>query len=228
MNIAKRFLLLLITILIMIGVCGCMDTNKKDTLAEEIRTEALAYLNNNYSDTFTAKLFIASNWAYEYESITFTSQKYPDAVVEVRVYKNDDGTYRFKDNYYHCYMMDSAASYGKALLAEENAVVKVRFANTVWSDELNGARSFEEWVERESARADFFVITGNALSADEQIEIVGKIANDKVCGYVTFFVTTEENLLQDMSLDEILNQQSKFVVGENKYFINRQFEIKTN
>lgn len=224
----KVAICLMLIIATAIGACGCMETNHKDTLAEEIRTDALAYLNNNYSDTFTAKLFTSSNWAYEYESITFTSQKYPDAIVEVRVYRNDDGTYRFKDNYYHCYMMDSTVCYGKSLFAEENAVVKVRFANTVWSDKLNGARSFEEWVAQGSARADFFVITGNALSADEQTEIVEKIANDKVCGYVTFFVTAEENLLQDMSLDEILNQQSKFVAGENKYFINRQFEIKTN
>lgn len=228
MNIAKRFLLLLITIIIMMGVCGCMETKNKDVLAEEIRTEALAYLNNSYSDTFTAKVFTASNWAYEYESITFTSEKYPDAIVEVRVYKNDDGTYRFKDNYFHCYMNDSAVTYGKAIVAEENAVVKVRFPNTVWSDELAGTQSFEEWKTQGAACADIFVITQNALSGDAQAEIAGKVAKDKVLGSVVFIVTNDENLLQDKTLDEILNNQSKFVVSKNDYYINSNFEIETN
>ena len=228
MNIAKRFLLLLITIIIMMGVCGCMETTNKVVLAEEIRTEALAYLNKSYSDTFTAKVFTASNWAYEYESITFTSEKYPDAIVEVRVYKNDDGTYRFKDNYFHCYMNDSAVNYGKAIIEEENAVVKVRFPNTVWSDELEGAQSFEDWKAKGTACADIFVITQNALSKDAQTAIAGKVAKDKVLGSVVFIVTNDENLLQDKTLDEILNNQSKFVVSKNDYYIDSNFEIETN
>lgn len=228
MDRAKRLLLLLISIFIMIGVCGCMETNNKDTLAEEIKTEALAYLNNNYSDTFTAKVFSASNWAYEYESITFTSEKFPGAVVEVRVYKNDDGTYRFKDNYFHCYMNDGAVNYGKAIIEEENAVVKVRFPNTVWSDELAGAQSFEDWKAQGTACADIFVITQNALSKDAQTAIAGKVAKDKVLGSVVFIVTNDENLLQDKTLDDILNNQSKFVVSKNDYYIDSNFEIETN
>lgn len=228
MNRAKRFLLLLITIFIMIGVCGCMETKNKDVLAEEIRTEALAYLNNSYSDTFTAKVFTASNWAYEYESITFTSEKYPEAIVEVRVYKNDDGTYRFKDNYFRCYMNDSAVNYGKTIITGEYAVVKVRFPNTVWSDELAGAQSFEEWKAKGFARADIFVITQKAFSKDAQTEIASKVAKDKVLGSVVFIVTNDENLLQDKTLDEILNNQSKFVVSKNDYYIDSNFEIETN
>lgn len=205
-----------------------MEMKNKNTLAEEIRAEALAYLNNCYSDTFTPKVYTSSNWAYEYESITFTSEKYPGTIVEVRVYKNDDGTYRFKDNYFRCYMMDSAINYGKALIVEENAVIKARFPNTIWSDELAGAQSFEEWREYGTACVDLFVITRNALPTDVQARIANKVADDKVYGSVVFIATSEENLLKDKTLDEILNNQSKFVVSKNDYYIDSNFEIETN
>ncbi len=227
MNNIKRLSLLLAVMIIMSAVCGCSGTENKNIRAEKIKVEALAYLNNSYSDRFTAKTYTSSNWAYEYESITFKSEKFPHATVEVRIYKNDDGTYSFKDNYYHCYMMDGAVNYGRTLLSEEKATVKVRFRNTVWSDELNGAQTFEEWIAEGTACAEFFVITGNELPTEVQTEMVSKMAEDKVFGTVVFFVTNDENLLEEKNLDEILNNQNKFVVNENKYFITSDFQIET-
>ncbi len=217
---------MLALILMSAFLCGCTGLN--NTRAEEMRSEAMAYLDKNYSDTFTAKGYTSNNWAYDYESVTFKSDKFPGSVVEVRIYKNSDGTYRFKDNYYHCYMIDGAINYGKSLISQENAVVKVRFPNTVWSDELEGAVTFDEWKEHGTARADLFIITGNALSADLQTEIVNKMAEDKVFGSVSFFVTKDEDLLKDKPLDEILNNQREFILSENKYYINSNFEIETN
>jgi len=217
---------LLALIIMSAFLCGCTGLN--NTRPEDIRAEAMAYLDKNYSDKFTARTYTSDNWAYDYESVTFKSEKFPDSVVGVRIYKDDDGTYSFQDNYYHCYMLDSAVNYGKSLISQENAVVKVRFQNTVWSDELEGARTFDEWKEHGTARADFFIITGNALSDDLQAEIVNKMAEDKVFGSVWFFVTNDKELLKDKPLDEILNNQREFIVSESKYRINSKFEIETN
>ena len=219
MRVLKRTLIVVITALLLIGVCGCAKTKNKETLAEEMQAEALAYLNDRYTDTFTPNVYTSSNWAYEYESITFTSGKYPRTSVEVRAYKNNDGTYRFKDNYFRCDMMDGAISYGKSLIEENPAVVKARFPNTVWSDELDGAISFEEWKAQGTACVDLFVITGYAFSTDVQEGIVSKAAEDKVCGSVVFIITDDENLLSGKTLDEILNNHNKFVVGKNTYTI---------
>lgn len=224
MNRAKRFLLLIAALLIT-GACGCTET-KEAVYAEEMRAEALAYLHNSYSDTFTAKVFAASNWAYEYESITFASEEFPEAVVEVRAYKNDDGTHRFKDNYYHCYMMDGAVDYVKSALPEADTTVKVRFPNTIWSDELADAETFAQWKEQGTACADIFVITKSAFSTQMQMEIAEKIAGDKVRGSVVFIATDEENLLRDKALSDILNNQSKFVVRNDTYRIDSDFEVE--
>lgn len=228
MNKIKHYLLMLITVFLMIGVCGCTKVNNKNTQAEETKKEALGYLNTNYSDTFTAKVYTSSNWAYEYESVTFASQKYPEEVVEVLVYENEDGTKRFEDNYYQCYMLDEAINYGESLVTEEDVVVKVRFPEYVLSDELSGAKSFEEWKDKGTACADFFIITGNTLATDVQEEIVNKVATAKVSGTIVFVVTNDENLLQDITLDEILNNQNEYVVSNNDYYINSNFEIETD
>ena len=225
----KAFALATIFLVIAGILCGCIfgGQEKVANTPDEFKDLALAYLNENYDgDTFTPRIYSGSNWAYEYESVTFTSEKFHDAIVEVRVYKNEDGTYRLKDNYYHCYMAESAIKYGEALVGEVNAAIKVRFHNTVWSDELAGAKTFAEWKEHGTACADIFVITEGMLSADVQTGIVKKIADDKVCGYVYFLATEAEDLLQDVSLDDILNDQAKYVVGKNVYFINRQFEYQ--
>lgn len=205
-----------------------MKTNNKETKAEKIKTEALAYLSTNYSDTFTAKLFTSSSWAYKYDSITFTSDKYPEEIVEVHAYENEDGTYRFIDNYYHCYMLKSAIDYAKSFMIFEDAVVKVSFQNTVWSDELAGAQTFEEWKTKGTADADFFIITADSLTTGVQKEIVSKLAADKVSGNIVFVVTEDETLLQDKTLDEILNNQNKYVVSKSEYDIDDYYETEIN
>ena len=228
MNRLKYILLVLVTIFIMIGVCGCMKENDKNVQEEKIKREALEYLNSNYLDTFTANVYTSNNWAYEYESITFTSEKFPDGVVEVRVNKSEDGKYYFKDNYYHFYMLDSAINYGKSLVMEEDVVVKARFLNSVWSDELSGAQSFEEWKTQGTAYVDFFIITGTPLASGIQENIVSKIATDKVSGTIVFVVTNDKDFLQDITLDDILNNQSDYVVSKNEYYIDSNFKIEKN
>lgn len=224
----KRVIPLFLVLALAIGLtaCGSM-TGNKEIPAEKICSEALAYLNSNYSDTFTANVYTPSSWAYEYESITFGSEKFPGVVVEVRVYKNDDGTYRFKDNYYHCYMLEEAVSYCRNILDLESAAVKIRFPHTIWSDELGDAKSFEEWVKLGTCNMEIFVITKNTLSDDIQAGLVNSVAAEKIIGSVTFMTTNDGNLLADRELDEILNNQREFVVRQNKYFINSDFEIST-
>lgn len=222
----KYYILMLVIIFIMIGVCGCMKVDNMETKAEQTKKEALEYLNANYSDTFTARVYTSNNWAYGYESITFNSEKYPDEIVEVRVYKTEDGNRHFKDNYYHCYMLDDVIDYGRTLMNGEDVVVKVRFPYAVWSDELDGAQSFEAWKAQGTVEVDFFIITGNSLATDIQEGIVNKIATDKVSGTIVFFVTDDERLLQDIMIDEILNNQKEYVVSKSEYFINSNFEIR--
>lgn len=229
MNMNKRsaLSLLLMSVILMMGVSGCMSNNKENS-AEEMKGLALEYLDQTYSDTFTAKGYSASNWAYPYSSITFSSEKYPESTVEVRAYKDDQGVITWKDNYFHLYMMDEATEYYTRELDMSEANVKVRFPNSVWSDELAGATSFLTWMEQGTCMADVFIITKEEVPDEDKDAFVHRVASDHIAGTITFFTTTDDHSLAEWSLDEILNHQGDVIGSTKAYFINSSFEISTN
>lgn len=198
-----------------------MSKDKKNT-AEIMREKATEYLNKKYNDTFTAEGYTSSNWAYDYSSITFTPKSFPSSIVEVRAYKNADDSYTFKDNYFKCLMNNDAVDFFKEFL--KDAEVKVRFPNTIWSDELGGASSFSEWQSIGNCKVDSYFITSNTLSADVMNSIVESIAKQKVSGTVTFITTADENKLRSEDLDNILNNQDKFISEKYEYYINSDFK----
>lgn len=198
-----------------------MSKDKKNT-AEIMREKATEYLNKKYNDTFTAEGYTSSNWAYDYSSITFTPKSFPSSIVEVRAYKNADDSYTFKDNYFKCLMNNDAVDFFKDFL--KDAEVKVRFPNTIWSDELGGASSFSEWQSIGNCKVDSYFITNNILSDDVMNSIVESIAKQKVSGTVTFITTADENKLRSEDLDNILNNQDKFISEKYEYYINSNFK----
>lgn len=201
-------------------------SNNNQNSAEEMRDKALSYLTSKYDDQFTSKGYSSSNWAYEYSSVTFTSEKYPDAVVEVRAYKNENGTYSYQDNYFKCYMYDSAVAFFESVVDIEPLAVKVRFPNTVWSDELNNATSFNEWKSNGNCSVDVFFFTQRELTDSDKDKIVRNIAGSRVSGTITFFTTSSSDNLLDKQLDDILNNQSSYVESKSEFYINSKFEIE--
>lgn len=223
----RQLPVLLMIVLITMGVGGCMSDNKQSS-AERMREKALEYLNMNYDDTFTAKGYASSNWAYEYETITFAPGKYSDSIVEVIAYKNDDGSYVFKDDYFKCYMQSDARTYFAGLLEDTICSIKIRFPDAIWSDELGNATSFEEWKNLGSCEVDIFVFTSTEVKEELRISYVNKVASDKIEGTVTFFTTSDDELLADYNLDEILNNQSEYVGSKCRYYINENYEVEDN
>ena len=199
-------------------------SNNENNSAEVMREKAMEYLNGKYNDTFTAEGYSSSNWSYEYSSVTFKSKNYPSSVVEVRAYKNDDNSYTFKDNYYKSFMHDGAVIFFEGLLKE--AEVKVQFPNTIWSDEIDGASSFSEWQSVGNCKVDCYFITTTELSNNEMDSIVENIATQKVSGTITFITTEDTNKLASETIDEILNNQEKYILSKCDYFINSDFNIE--
>lgn len=226
MSKRKQLFLLSIALILIIGVCECMSNNKKNK-AEEMRDFALSYLQSRYDDTFTAKGYSSSNWAYEYSRITFFSQKHPGFLIEVRAFENDDGTYYYTDNYFKCFMLDDAVAYFDSIVKDfEPITVKVRFPSTIWSDELNNADSFNQWKSTGNCRVDVFFITQQDLSEDEKSTVVHSIADSNISGMITFLVTNRNDNLIDQHLDDILNNQNSYVESESRFYIRSNFEIE--
>ena len=119
-------------------------------------------------------------------------------------------------------MNNDAVDFFKEFL--KDAEVKVRFPNTIWSDELGGASSFSEWQSIGNCKVDSYFITNNTLSDDVMNSIVESIAKQKVSGTVTFITTADENKLRSEDLDNILNNQDKFISEKYEYYINSDFK----
>lgn len=221
----RKIWIAIVLVVLCIGVCGCMSDQKQNQ-AETTRERALEYLYSNYEDIFTAEAYSASNWAYKYESVTFTSEKYPGTTIEVRVHQNEDNSVTIVDNYFHSYMRQDATDYSKSLLGTNAVSVKVRFPNSIWSNNLAGAKTFAQWKELGNCEMDVFVITKEVLSQSEQTAFAETLVLEKITGMITFFTTSDAALLADYTLDDVLNNQSKLTQSKSQYYVNSKTGIQ--
>lgn len=221
----RKIWIAIVLVVLYIGVCGCMSDQKQNQ-AEITRERALEYLYSNYEDVFTAEAYSASNWAYKYESVTFTSEKYPGTTIEVRVHQNEDNSVTFVDNYFHSYMRQDAIDYSKSLLGTNAVSVKVRFPNDIWSNNLASAKTFAQWKELGNCEMDVFVITKEVLSQSEQTAFAETLVLEKITGMITFFTTSDAALLADYTLDDVLNNQSKLTQSKSQYYVNSKTGIQ--
>ncbi len=225
MNMNKRIPLLFMVAIIMMGVCGCM-TNNRSNSAESVRDSALSYLCGKYNDTFVAKGYSDSNWAYDYAAVTFFSEKFPEELVEVRVYKNEDGTYRFEDNYFRFSMADSAVCYLESLLEHKGIVIKVRFPGNIWTDDIGDAKTFCDWKNQGTCVMDIYVLSDVELAKEIRTDFVSAIASDKIRGSVDFCVVKSLDSTTTVNLDVILNNQVEYVLSKDQYYINADFTVE--
>lgn len=217
--------LLLIIGIIMFGVCGCMTKNSGNT-AEKMRDLALNYLCTKYDDTFIAKGYSDSNWAYDYAAVTFSCEKYEDEIVEVRVHKNEDGTYRYEDNYFKLAMKSDAEGYLKKIVQNDDTRIKIRFPGSVWPGDIDGAKTFEEWLNKGTCIVDVFVLSDEEMAKENKEDILSSIVNDKMCGSISFFVVKTIESVENISLDTLLNNQTEYVISKEEFHIRADFTIE--
>ena len=194
---------------------------KNKNRPEEIKEKALEYLKR-YNDTFIAKGYSSKSWAYDYATITFIPGKYPESLVEVRAYKDEDGSYFFKDDYFKCFMeKDAIAFFDESYKDIVSKEVKVRFPNTIWSDEINDCCSFGEWVSSGNSSVDVFYIAQSEFTAESKERLISELANKRIDGTVTFIVTSDTGNLKDYSLYDVLNNLRDIIKSKTKYEIRK-------
>lgn len=207
----KVSLLLIVTITLSTVLCGCTANS-----SEKLEDMALNYLARNYDDTFKSLSLTDKSWAYDFAEVVFQSEKYK-APVRVRIHEDSNRKKYCVDNYYQLDMMQDAVEYFTQLSSYE---VRVSFLNTVWSDELNGSATFKEWVKKGNCRLDVYYFSEVPIFVEEQNKIVQKITDKSITGTIYFFEVKES--VTDKTLDEILNNQDKFVKDKNRFYIARR------
>lgn len=93
----KVLVALIISILMMMGVCGCMNNYDLNPATEKVpvKEEMLTYMNQKYDTEFTFVKGDTQLWSAKYAEMIVSSPEYPDASIFVR--KDGDGT--LSDNY---------------------------------------------------------------------------------------------------------------------------------
>ncbi len=220
----KQLFLLLISLILIMGVCGCMSNNNSNK-AETIKDKALEYLNANYDDTFTALGYSDGDWAYDYSTVSFTSKKYSKSV-EVRVYE-ENGIYSCKDDYFKLTMNDDAEKYFKDIAMKHGYTsigVKVRFVSLGTSDTY-AYKPFSEYVTNGKCNIEVYYICNEKFSESDIKEILTEICNIKIMGNFRFVTTIDIDLLSQYSISEIVNEKADTITEKQSYSINSSYEI---
>jgi len=219
----RLILLLIIALCLLLGVCGCMS-NVEQNCAEEMQRLALDYLNNLYDDEFMPRSYSSSDWAYNYESVIFSSKKYDDSVV-VRIYE-DNGNYVFKDNYYELSMKAEAEQFFKDIAKNNGCMLetKVRFIS-LGSDDINAADPFSKYVEQGNCHLEVYFIANQSFGDAIINSILNDVCKAKVKGNMRFLVTDDSELLDEFSISEIVNEKSESVLEKKSYTINSSFQV---
>lgn len=220
----KQLFLLLISLFVIFGVCGCMANNNSNK-AEKTKDIALEYLNENYDDTFTALGYSDGDWAYDYSTVNFTSAKYSKSV-EVRVYEIDE-KYSFKDDYFKLYMENDAVLFFKNIVSKygkENEI-KVRFISPELPDSLSTKATFSDYVASAKCNMEVYIISSSAFNESDINAILSDICNAKIMGNFRFTVTNDKDLLSAYGISEIVNEKADSIIEKKSYSINSSFKV---
>lgn len=220
----KQLFLLLISLILIMGVCGCMSNNKSNK-AEETKDKALEYLNANYEDAFKALGYSDGDWAYDYSTVNFASEKYSESV-EVRVYE-ENGTYSFTDDYFKLYMENDAVTYFKNIVSKfgKECEIKVRFTSPELPASLNTKATFFDYVASAKCNLEVYIISGSAFDESNITAILTEICDAKIMGNFRFTVTNDKELLSAYSISEIINDKADGVIEKKSYSINSNFKV---
>ena len=215
----KRIAVMLLTGLLILSMAGG-GCGKEGKTPEEMKELAQEYLNLNYNDTFTAKGYSPVSWAYPYASLRFASQKYPDEVVEVRIYE-EDGSVSLKDNYFRYAMKEDAEEAFGEIVAEyeSDAVIKVSFVEQTLPDGLPPQADFKTYAAMGECRLDLYIITDAELGEEIQQMILKKVQEEKIQGNVRFLVVDDLQLFGESSISDIVNEQYDHVLSQKDYSI---------
>lgn len=222
----KRIVITLLCILIMLDASSCTKSNQVNSI-EKTKDEALSYLNSLYDDTFSPVSHEGKSWAYDYESIYFSSQKYNDQIVSV--YKDIADDTEFVDDYFKLRMDDEAEQYFLTFSTNvvKNIATKVHFSNQYRPTNIAADADFEEYLSSGEAHMDIYFFTNEEISIQDQQGIVSNIASqEKSYGGVTF-ITSEDSLdqIRSTKLDDLLST-TKYYVKRKDYLVSKDFTIK--
>lgn len=157
----KRLSLLLITIIMIIGVYGCMKNRKMST--EDVASK----LREKYNDTFSLVSIGNELWNKEYSEIVFSSEKLKADIV---AWVYSDGT--IVDNYIAVKYKDDVETFIFPLAKEiYNSCIVVNVPIHYGKNYFNNTLAFSDYVSNKQSSISIAIATDkDSVSAKKDIE----------------------------------------------------------
>jgi len=216
------------TIIILVGVSGCMDS-KKHLSSQEKEAKVLEYLKNKYDEEFVPLSISQSGWGQGYDVILlYPKNGSKDDYFEVNGSLRKDGSYFITDGYFKRIIYDEYEAVLSDIVNDifKDFKVYVDFGTGVCNENLKKGTKIEEIYDiDDSFRADIRILVKESSLSDnyateELKEIAHKMVEKKLVGTIeTYLVYNDKFEGADIEMTYKLPIEVKdiFMEGSRKY-----------
>ena len=158
----------------MIGVNGCMRIGKPS-----IEDKMVAYMNEKYpNDVFAYKGPFGGGAGISTKKIIVSSENYPDADIYVMCVKNDDGSYKYSDNYLGVkYSEQTEELIRNILTAAFGADFFLSYDVSMYGHpkDYSAYTTFEEYIDDAASDIGFMAVIGDSYQLLDKEELVSQL-----------------------------------------------------
>ena len=233
----RKVLFLIMTIIILVGVSGCMDS-KKHLSSQEKEAKVLEYLKNKYDEEFVPLSISQSGWGQGYDVILlYPKNGSKDDYFEVNGSLRKDGSYFITDGYFKRIIYDEYEAVLSDIVDDiyKDFKVYVDFGTGVCNENLKKGTKIEEIYDIDKNFSSYTKIivkesslTGKDIS--ESLEnIAKKMKGNKLVGTVKIYLAYNNMFdFADLKKTNELPDDVKdiFMQGSRKYIdVDSELEI---
>lgn len=235
-DVTKRVLLVALTIMISLGVSGCM---KKNVDPEDIKAEMLTYLEEKYGEEFVPMSLSPSGFAYSYDNLrVYPKNGNKGDSFEVWGTRMEDGSYSMSDGYFGIYIKDEYEAMLSGFVGEIYKDFKLYTdfgEGGILPDRLDKNTKLEEIYNKDEmfwSDTVVFVKEASVKGIDDE-DSIRKIAENmqakKMVGSVRLFIVFNEKFdsigLEALNLNP--TKESEYYLRDRKIIkVNRDLEIR--
>ncbi|MGN0374679.1 MAG: hypothetical protein ACI4EN_04200 [Butyrivibrio sp.] len=216
----KKIAFLILTVIIIVGVSGCMNKNEDST------NKMMNYINEKYDDSFEFIKLFGGYLGSSTKSIIVRSGKYPD--YDVYVYCTTDNEQdTFADNYLSVKFYDKTLDYLQDIYREkfgETVYVHYSIDNTSNTQNASDETTFEEFIMDPMSMITYKVVLPYNNNKDEMEQSLKETMSElSGCAYI-YLVDSSVKITSDEEMQECIeskNYNNKVYIQKN----NDEFKI---
>lgn len=204
MILLKRISIIFFTLVLMLGVTGCMENENNKINNKTSRTQVIdgivSYMEDKYDDTFEYVNSFDGGFDTNQIAIILSSEKLVDKKIHV-VYENVDGMAIYEDNYTQLKYEAQTYDLIKELLTQTiNKEILLTHRVLRSKNNYSSHTTFEDFLKSSSSNVGFYAIVSpdyvlnDMLTLEEEVKKVFK-ENFSSCSVNIYFARTEDEYL---------------------------------